>query len=136
MTRFTFTLFGSGSRAEASSVIAKAPAGSRVEIKGPKRTNDQNNLMWVLLTKLSLTLPWDGRLRSPDKWKELFTDGLRAAQEDEQETLPAIDGSGRRVPVGNSTSDLSVEEMTMLIELIYQFGATHGVAFDDERDAA
>lgn len=139
MTRFLIPLYGPKSKEELWRVISKAPAGTRVEIKGPKRTNDQNSLMWVLLTKLSLTLPWGGRLRSPDDWKDLFMDGLRAVMADERETLPAIDGSGRQVPVGNSTSDLSVEEMTMLIELIHKFGAEHGVVFSDpeqEADAA
>lgn len=135
MTRFLFTLHGPRSKAETKHVIDKAPAGSRVEIKGPKRTNDQNALMWVLLTKLSLTLPWDGRLRSPEKWKDLFMDGLRVAMDDERETLPALDGSGRQVLVDSSSSDLSVEEMTMLIEIILKFGADHGIEFA-ERDAA
>lgn len=135
MTRFMFTLYGPKSKAETMRVIERAPAGTRVEIKGAKRTNDQNALMWVLLTKLSLTLPWGGKLRSPDVWKDLFMDGLRAAIDEEQETLPAIDDSGRQVPVGNSSSDLSVEEMTMLIELILKFGATHGVEFEERRAA-
>lgn len=135
MTRFLITIHGPRSKQEAIHVIQKAPAGTRVEIKAAKRTNDQNALMWVLLTKLSLTLPWGGRLRSPDKWKDLFMDGLRAALDDEQETLPAIDDSGRQVPVGQSTSDLSVEEMTMLIEIILKFGADHGIEFDERRAA-
>lgn len=136
MTRFMFTLYGPRSKAELLRVVEKAPAGSRVEIKGPKRTNDQNSLMWVLLTELSLTLPWGGKHRSPDVWKDLFMDGLRAALAADQLALPAIDGSGRQVLVGNSTSDLSVEEMTMLIELIHKFGAEHGVAFDDDAQLA
>lgn len=135
MTRFLITIHGPRSKQEAHHIIEKAPAGTRVEIKAAKRSNDQNSLMWVLLTKLSISLPWGGRLRSPDKWKDLFMDGLRSAMEEDQETLPAIDDSGRMVPVGQSTSDLSVEEMTLLLELILKFGADHGVEFD-ERNAA
>lgn len=135
MTRFLITIHGPRSKAEATRIIEKAPPGTRVEIKAAKRSNDQNSLMWVLLTKLSISLPWDGRLRSPDKWKDLFMDGLRAVMDEDQETLPAIDDSGRLVPVGQSTSDLSVEEMTLLLELILKFGADHGVEFDERRAA-
>lgn len=135
MTRFLVTIHGPTSRQEAMRIVSRAPAGTRVEIKAAKRSNDQNSFMWVLLTKLSVTLPWDGRLRAPEKWKDLFMDGLRSALDDEQETLPALDGSGRRVNVGNSTSDLSVEEMTILIELILKFGAEHGVTFEEARAA-
>lgn len=139
MTRFAFALYGPKSKSEVLRVIERAPFGSRVEVKGPQRTNDQNKLMWVLLTKLSLTLPWGGKLRSPERWKDLFMDELRSVMDEEREMLPALDGSGRQVLVDNSTSDLSVEEMTMLIELIYRFGANpeHRVDFgEDERAAA
>ena len=136
MTRYLVTIHGPKSRYEAQQIIAKAPAGTRVEIKAAKRSGDQNSLMWVLLSKLAVSLPWDGRLRTPERWKDLFMDGLRSALDDEQETLSALDGSGRQVNVGNSTSDLSVEEMTILIELILRFGAEHGVQFNDEARAA
>lgn len=135
MTRYLVTLTGPRSRNEALAVVSKAPVGTRVEVKAAKRTNDQNALMWVLLTKLSLSLPWDGQKRTPERWKRLFLDALRAALDEDEETLSSLDGL-RRVPVGDSSSDLSKDEMTMLIELILKFGAEHGVVFDDEAAAA
>jgi hypothetical protein len=136
MTRYLLTLEGSRSRGEAHALIERAPAGTRVEFKASKRTNEQNALMWVLLTAVSLQVPWDGRRRTPDRWKDLFMDALRAELDEEEEMLPALDGSGRRVNVGNSTSDLSKDEMGMLLELIQKFGAEHGVEFDQAHEEA
>lgn len=135
MTRYLVTIEGPRSRNEAHAVVAKAPLGTRVEIKAAKRTNDQNSLMWVLLTKLSLSLPWDGQKRTPDRWKRLFLDALRVALDEDEETIVSLDGL-RRVPTGDSSSDLSKDEMTILIELILKFGAERGIDFEDEREAA
>lgn len=136
MTRYLVTIHGPKSKQEAWAIIAKAPAGTRVEIKAAKRSNDQNALMWVLLTKLALTLPWGGAKQTPDTWKLLFLDALRRELAEDPAMLPAVDGSGGVVNVGTSSSDLSKDEMTMLIELILKFGAQHKVVFDHKGIAA
>lgn len=92
--------------------------------------------MWVLLTKLSLSLPWGGARQTPDTWKLLFLDNLRRELASEPALLPALGDSGGLVNVGTSSSDLTKDEMTMLIELILKFGAEHDVVFDDEARAA
>jgi hypothetical protein len=135
MTRYLVTLTGPRSRNEALTVVRSAPVGTRVEVKAAKRSNDQNALMWVLLTRLSLSLPWGGERRTPDTWKLLFLDALRRELAEEEALLPALFAAGGFVNVGTSSSDLSKEEMTMLIELILKFGAEHGVVFDDEERA-
>lgn len=135
MTRYVVTIEGPRSRNEAHAVVERAPVGTRVEIKAAKRSNDQNALMWVLLTKLSLSLPWGGARQTPDTWKLLFLDNLRRELSSEPALLPALDKSGGLVNVGTSSSDLTKDEMTMLIELILKFGASHGVEFE-ERAAA
>ena len=48
---------------------------------------------------------------------------------------PNLDGDGF-VNLGTSSSDLSKDEMTMLIELIFKFGAEHDVTFADEKAEA
>jgi hypothetical protein len=136
MSRYLVTIHGPHSRHEALAVVSKAPLGTRVEVKAAKRSNDQNSLMWVLLTKLSLTLPWGGARQTPDTWKLLFLDALRRELATEPALLPALDSAGGLVNVGTSSSDLSKDEMTMLIELILKFGAEHAVAFDEEQAAA
>lgn len=136
MSRYLVTITGPRSRKEVLTVVSKAPVGTRVEVKAAKRSTDQNSLMWVLLTKLSLTLPWGGARQTPDTWKLLFLDALRRELATEPALLPALDSSGGLVNVGTSSSDLTKDEMTMLIELVLKFGAEHGVEFGDEALAA
>jgi hypothetical protein len=136
VSRYLVTLTGPRSRQEALAVVSKAPVGTRVEVKAAKRSNDQNALMWVLLTRLSLSLPWGGARQTPDTWKLLFLDALRRELSEEEALLPALFAEGGLVNVGTSSSDLSKDEMTMLIELILKFGAEHGVGVDDAAEAA
>ena len=108
--------------------ISKVPDGTRVELKGPKRTLDQNSRMWAMLTDVSTQVVWHGVKLSPDDWKLVFLDGLKR----ELRLVPNIDGNGF-VNLGRSSSDLSKEEMSDLFELMEAFGATHGVEFHDPR---
>lgn len=136
MSRYLVTIHGPKSRHEALSVVNKAPVGTRVEVKAAKRTLPQNSMMWSLLTTLSLSLPWGGARQTPDTWKLLFLDALRRELSEEEALLPALFAEGGLVNVGTSSSDLSKDEMTMLIELIFKFGAEHGVTFQEPAEIA
>ena len=109
---------------KAISWIRKAPRGTRLEFRAPKRTTDQNSLLWACLGDVAAQVPWHGLKLSPDDWKLIFLDGLTR----EMRIVPNLDGTGF-VNLGRSSSKLSVPEMTDLIELIYAFGARHGVKF-------
>lgn len=135
MSRYLVTINGPRSRSEALAIVGKAPVGARVEVKAAKRTLPQNDKMWATLTDIALQVPVEGKKHTPDDWKKVFLDALRAELDAEEETMPSIDGL-RRVPVGNSSSDLSVEEMSLMIELMLKFGAEHDVTFGDEARAA
>lgn len=136
MTRYLVTLLGPRSRSEAAALVAKAPVGTRVEFKASKRTMPQNDRMWAMLTDVSRQVPWHGVKLTPDSWKLLFLDALRREIGGEFRIVPNIDGDGF-VNLGTSSSDLSKDEMTMLIELVFKFGAEHGVVFaDDKAEAA
>lgn len=126
MSRYTFTIRDS-TRASVMQTIAKAPDGTRVEVKAAKRTTDQNSRMWAMLTEVAQQLPWHGVRLRPDDWKLIFLDGLKR----ECRMVPNMDGNGF-VDLGRSSSDLSKSEMTDLIELMFAFGAKHGVKFQDE----
>lgn len=130
MGRATLVLVNDEIRARAASWVRKAPPNTRVEFKAPKRTLDQNALFWSLLTDVASQVLWHGVRLSTDDWKLIFLDGLRR----EMRIVPNLDGTGF-VNLGRSSSDLSKEEMTDLIELIQAFGASHGVVFHG-RDAA
>jgi hypothetical protein len=113
-------------RARARGWIDKAPPGTRVEFKAPKRTLPQNDRMWAMLTDLSRQQTWHGMHLSPDDWKVLFMDGLNR----ELRAVPSLDGRGF-VNLGRSSSELSVHEMGDLMTLIEMFGAERGVVFGD-----
>jgi hypothetical protein len=130
LSRYTFTLRSDADRERATRVIAAAPPGSRVDVKAPKRSVPQNDRMWAMLTDISMQLAWHGKQRKPNDWKKRFLDLLNV----ESELVPGLDGSGV-VELGRSSSDLSKEEMSDMIELMFKFGAEHGVKFQDEQAA-
>ena len=131
MSRASITIHGTADRDRVCRLIAKVPAGTRVEVKASKRSLDQNARMWAMLTEVSRQLDWHGQSLRADDWKLLFLDALKR----ETVAVPSLDGSGV-VNLGQSSSDLTKHEMSDLIELIFQFGAEHGVVFRDPTEAS
>jgi hypothetical protein len=129
MSRHLLILQSSAERARATNYVAKAPAGTRVEFKAPKRSLPQNDMMWSMLSDIARQLPWHGIRLAADDWKLIFLEALKR----EVRMVPNLDGNGF-VNLGRSSSDLSKDEMSQLIELIKEFGARHGVTFIDQRD--
>jgi len=131
MSRALLVLNNDAVRDRAVSWVKKAPPGTRVAFKQQKRTTDQNAMFWSLLTSIATALPWHGLKLSTEDWKLIFLDALKR----ETRIVPNLDGNGF-VNLGRSSSDLSKQEMTDLIELIRAFGANHGVTFIDQRGEA
>lgn len=131
MSRALIILDSNFQRQRASNWIANAPLGTRVEFKEAKRSNDQNAKMWVMLTEVATQVRWHGLKLAPDDWKLIFMSGLKR----ELRLVPNIDGDGF-VNLTTSSSDLSKDEMSDLIELIFKFGAEHDVKFHDPSEAA
>lgn len=126
MSRQIVTLANDRLRERAMDYVRRAPAGSRVEFKGPKRSNDQNAKLWAMLSEVAAQVKWHGLTLTADDWKLIFMDGLKR----ENRLVPNIDGNGF-VNLGRSSSDLDKAEFSDLIELIYAFGARNGVEFSD-----
>lgn len=131
MSRALVVLDSPVARQRAASWVMKAPSGTRCEFKASKRSLPQNDRMWAMLTDIARQLPWHGLTLKPDDWKLIFLDGLKR----ELRAVPNLDGTGF-VNIGRSSSDLTKQEMTDLIELIFAFGAQHGVVFADDREAS
>lgn len=121
MTRALFTL--PYDRAKALALMDKAPKGTRIEFKAPRRTTDQNSLMWARLTHIAREIVWYGQKLTAEDWKDVFSASLRKAR-----VVPGLD-PGTFVPLGMRTSDMSKEEMGMLLDLIDAFAAEHGVTW-------
>jgi len=99
------------------------PEGTTVEFRAPRRSLDQNALMWSLLQQISKQVDWYGQKLSSEDWKDVLTASLRRTR-----VVPGID-AGTFVPLGMRTSQMSKEEISELIELVYAFGAERGVKF-------
>ena len=131
MSRALITLRNKLDRERAIRWIQRAPPETRVEFKASKRTIAQSDKMWAMCTDVARQVPWDGKKLRPADWRDLFLDSLKR----ELRVVPTLDGTGM-LSLGRSTSDLGKVEMSNLIELIYAFGAEHGVVFQEPGGAA
>ena len=84
-------------------------------IEQEKRSQEQNQLMWSVLTDLSRQVMWHGQKLTKEEYKDLMTAGLK-----KQRAIPGIDGGF--VVLGSSTSKMTKQEMTDLITLAHAFG--------------
>jgi len=128
VSRATIIVHGDGDRRRAASWAMQAPPGCRIEFKEAKRTLPQNDRMWAMLTDIAQQATHNGRKYSPDQWKVLFMHACGR----EVQFVPALDGS-TFIPWGQSSSDLSKNEMTVLIEFMFAWGAQHSVTFRDDK---
>lgn len=102
---------------------SNVPEGTTVEFRAPRRSLDQNALMWSLLGQISKQVDWYGQKLTSEDWKDVLTASLRRTR-----VVPGID-AGTFVPLGMRTSQMTKEELAELIELIYAFGAERDVKF-------
>lgn len=123
MSRALITLGRKSELERAMRWIAQAPPGTRLEFKKPVRTIPQNDLMWARLTVIATAVKWHGQKLSTDDWKDLFTGSIRKAR-----MVPNIEDNGF-VMLGLHTSDMSVEEMTELLDFIDVFAAQRGITW-------
>ena len=89
-----------------------------------KRSKSQNARLWATLTDVADQVEWHGQKLSQEDWKHIFTASLI-----KQRAVPGIDSGF--VVLGQSTSKLSKAQFSDLLELIYAFGANHGVKWGD-----
>lgn len=105
---------------------------SRVEIKGPKRSGDQNGKLHAMLGDLSEQLSHYGQQLDVEDWKDVFMDELQRDHRQEARFARGLYGAGI-VPLGRSTSDLDVSEFSDLITLVYAFGDSKGVVWSEPK---
>ena len=121
----TIILSNPVARDRAQRMIAVAPHGAVCNIQEARRTNDQNALMWALLSEIARAKP-QGRVLPTETWKALFMHqaGFKCTFE------PSLDGQGV-VPLGFKSSRLRKAEFSDLIECIRAFAAEHGIELSD-----
>ena len=119
----TIRLASPPQRARAKALIDAAPDRAIVQIKPETRSNEQNALLWTLLSSVSRAKP-DGRTHTPDIWKSLFMSACGHAVQFET----GLDG--QPFPIGFRSSRMTKEQMTDLIEFILQYCAEKGIPVD------
>lgn len=118
----TICLTGTASRARACAWVNRAACGVTMDLREPKRTTAQNDLMWAMLTDIARQHKHHGMKLRAEDWKLLFMDALGQ----ELRAVPNLEGSGF-VNLGRSSSRLGVKEMSDLITLMEAFAAQHGI---------
>lgn len=125
MDKSIFFLVHTQARQNALRCVQQAPEGYCVEVKPKTRTLEQNRRLWAMLGDVSRQVEWYGKKLDPESWKCVFSAALK-----KQEVVPALDGSGF-VVIGQSTSKMTIKEMTELQELMGAFGADKGVEWSE-----
>ena len=128
----TLILGSARDRAEAKRLIDMAPVNAVVSVKPATRTNDQNALMWALLSELSRAKP-EGRCHTPEVWKQLVMHACGHAVQFE------IGLNGQPFPTGFRSSRLTKAQMGDLIDWVLAYSAERGIVLsmpEDMRSAA
>jgi hypothetical protein len=121
----TIRLVSMGQRLRAKDLVDAAPQGAVLNIRPPTRSNDQNAMLWSLLSAVSRAKP-DGRTHTPDVWKCLFMQACGHAVQFE------VGLDGAPFPLGFRSSRMTKEQMTDLIEFILQYCAEKGIQTHEE----
>lgn len=133
MSRVTVLLTNRETRDRAKAWIDKAPMNAVMTLAESKRSIPQNDRMHAMLTDVARQVPiWGGVRIGKDEWKLIFLDGLKR----EMRLVPNLDGDGVVSLSGKSSSELTKDEMTGMIDLIFKFGAEHEVQFHDPESVA
>lgn len=125
----TVILSNDHARRLACQLALKAPHGAVCNIREATRTNDQNALMWCLLSDIARAKP-EGRTMKAELWKSAFMSALG-------HEVQWINGIGGYPPFPDQhrSSRLSKSEMADLITFILEYGDRNGVKWSDEARA-
>lgn len=118
-------LKGKSQRDYALMALRAAPLNCVVSITKPNRTEPQNAKMWAMLNDVVKAEP-EGRKWTSDTWKAAFMHSL----DHQCQFAEGLDGSGP-FPIGFRSSHMNVQQMRDLIEVIYEYGSRHGVAWKE-----
>lgn len=113
-------------RAKCLRWLERMPLGWTVTFQPPRRSDDQNRLMWSLLGEFARRHDWHGQKLTAEEWKDFFTAALKG-----QRVLPGY--AGGFVVIGARTRHMTKNEMSDLIEFMHAFAAERGFEFEGPR---
>jgi hypothetical protein len=126
MSRALIQIHGDESRKRAVEWVHKAPPETVIEFRRARRSTEQNNRLWAMLTDVAEQQTIRGKKYKPDQWKTIFMQALGR----EMQIMPTLNGT-TWFPCGYSSSSLTKEEMSDLLESIAAWGAENGVVFNE-----
>lgn len=110
--------------------VRAAPEGWVVEIKEPKRSEDQSAHFHAICNDISKSgMKWAGKKRTAQEWKRLLVSAHAVATEEPSEFVAGIEGEV--VNVRESTALMSVRRASSLIEYSIAFATSNGVTLHD-----
>jgi hypothetical protein len=127
MSRHVITLRTEGDRAKVMTWLQRAAYGHRIEVKEPKRSDEQNDRLWAMLGDISRQATINGKRYDPDAWKCIFMKAMGR----EAQFLPTLDGNSF-FPTGFRSSDLSVREMSDLQTFMEAWAAENNITLRDQ----
>jgi hypothetical protein len=117
-------LIGPRQREFAKARIDMAPDGWLAVVKEPTRTGDQSAKFFAMIGDLRRQKP-EGRDMSKEAWKAVVLSALGM----EDETVEGF--NGEPVTVAASSRRLTVRQMSDCLEIMFAYGATHGIVWSD-----
>jgi hypothetical protein len=124
--RVTFRITSRGQLITAFKHANKQAFPFVVEVRDVTRTDEQNRLMWPMLTAFSEQAKLSGRTLIKDQWKAVFLQALGHPQD----MLPTLD-ENTWFAAGLRSSKLTMPEFSALIDLIQAEAAQRGVKLDE-----
>ena len=113
-------------RARALRLVSEAPDGWVVDIREPRRNEDQSALFHAICSALAASdLEWAGKRRSKDEWKVLLVSGHAVATKVGAEMVPGLENEF--VNLREQTATMGRKRMASLIEYALAFCAQRGV---------
>jgi hypothetical protein len=127
MSRHVITLRSETDRAKVLNWLHRAPWGHRIEVKEPRRSDEQNDRFWAMLGDIARQATINGKRYEPDQWKCVFMKAMGK----EAQFLPTLDGNSF-FPTGFRSSDLSVREMSDLQTFMEAWAAENNIILKDQ----
>ena len=102
-----------------------------LEIKEPKRSDEQNAALWGLLAQITKQRPeHNGRPMTSELWKSVFMDALGH----EVDYVGSLDGT-RIFPLGHRSSHLNKAQFADLLTLMLAWCAEQGLTVEHFNEA-
>lgn len=100
----------------------------QIEIKEETRSLAQNRMMWSILGDIAKQTDWHGQKLTPEEYKFIFS-----AETRQLKVVPNLNNNGF-IMLGQSTSRMTVKQMTDVIELARFYGDSKGVRWSKDSE--